>query len=124
HAQLLLLHAVYLNLSPYGPADLQSLKSQMRFNAGKKMTGIVSRAREASVDASSVIQEGKPAGVIVDAARQCHADLIVLAHHQHRGLNRMFRQRTAEQVVRQANCPVLVLEVCDNSNWTRQENYE
>jgi nucleotide-binding universal stress UspA family protein len=46
---------------------------------------------------------------IVDAARELHADLIVMLTHGRRGLPRFFLGSVAERVVREAPCPVLTV---------------
>lgn len=53
--------------------------------------------------------EGSPAHEIVRAARDRDADLIIVATHGRTGLRRVILGSTAEQVVRFASCPVLVV---------------
>lgn len=53
---------------------------------------------------------GKPvAEVIIDQARKCRADLIVLGTHGRRGLTRIVLGSDAEGVVRAARIPVLLM---------------
>jgi universal stress protein A len=52
---------------------------------------------------------GEPSREIVALARQVEADLIVLATQGRTGLPRMLLGSTAEQVIRHAPCPVLVV---------------
>lgn len=47
---------------------------------------------------------------IAEQARQIHADMIVLGSHGRRGLARMFMGSDAEQIVRHAPVPVLVVK--------------
>jgi nucleotide-binding universal stress UspA family protein len=53
--------------------------------------------------------EGDPATEIVKTAFDCGADLILVASHGRRGVNRLLLGSTAEKVVRYASCPVLVV---------------
>jgi nucleotide-binding universal stress UspA family protein len=46
---------------------------------------------------------------ILDVAREIGADLIITTTHGHTGLRHLFKGSTAENVVRRAPCPVLVL---------------
>jgi nucleotide-binding universal stress UspA family protein len=46
---------------------------------------------------------------IIDAARELSTDLIVVATHGHSRLKQVWLGGTAEKVVRQAPCPVLVM---------------
>jgi universal stress protein A len=50
-----------------------------------------------------------PARVICDYAKQIHADLIVIGTHGRQGVSRVLMGSVAEQVVRSAPCPVLVV---------------
>ena len=52
---------------------------------------------------------GKPFDEIVKTAKTFNADLIILATHGRTGLKRALLGSTAEQVVRHASCPVLVV---------------
>ena len=57
----------------------------------------------------AVVRVGKPADEIVEAATQGGADLIILSTHGRSGLAHLLLGSTAEQVVRHAPCPVLVV---------------
>ena len=52
---------------------------------------------------------GKPADVIVEAARAHSAGLIVMTSAGHDGFLDALRGSTSEQVIREAPCPVLVV---------------
>jgi len=52
---------------------------------------------------------GKPAEVIVNAAKEWRADLIVIASHGRGGMTRLLLGSVAEGVMRHAPCPVLVV---------------
>ena len=54
------------------------------------------------------IQSGRPYDEIVRLAREIDADLIVLSTRGHSGLKHLLLGSTAERVVRNAPCPVLV----------------
>jgi nucleotide-binding universal stress UspA family protein len=55
------------------------------------------------------VVEGDAAGAIVDAARQSHAGLIAMSSHGYSGLTRWILGSVAERVLRDADCPVLVV---------------
>lgn len=52
---------------------------------------------------------GQAGNAIVKDAEQCRADIIVLGTHGRRGLSRLVMGSDAEQVVRQARVPVLLV---------------
>lgn len=55
------------------------------------------------------LREGEAAPQIVDAARECAADLIVIGTHGRGVLGRFLLGSTAEAVVRRAPCPALTV---------------
>jgi nucleotide-binding universal stress UspA family protein len=54
-----------------------------------------------------VLVEGSPVEEILRLAKEIHCDLIVMGTHGRTGLGRVVLGSVAEQVVRQADCPVL-----------------
>ena len=55
------------------------------------------------------IREGVPSVEILKAAKASGADLIIMATHGYTGLHHLLIGSTTERVVRQAECPVLVV---------------
>jgi nucleotide-binding universal stress UspA family protein len=69
---------------------------------------------EHALQANSVLLEtigGRAADQIVEHAKQCKADLIVMGTHGRRGLRRVTLGSDAELVVRSASVPVLLVRV-------------
>lgn len=69
-------------------------------------------ARQASVQADGAVREvvhERVADVILDEARQCGCDLIVIGSHGRRGFTRWALGSDAERVVRASAVPVLVV---------------
>ena len=64
-------------------------------------------SRDAQVE--ELVFEGSPADEIVAAAISTHADLVIVGTNSRRGLSRMFLGSTAEAVVRNSPCTVLVV---------------
>jgi len=108
--QLVLCHALTLNLTPYGPANLPAIKAGLYKEASQRAEPIMIAAQQAGVPAICLIEEGKPAEVITRMARRWNADLIVLTTRLRGGLMRFLRRRTAEQIMRKAPCPVVALQ--------------
>ena len=63
--------------------------------------------RETRVE--ELVFEGDAADEIISAAASCHADLVIVGTHSRHGLSRVFLGSTAEAVVRNAPCTVLVV---------------
>jgi nucleotide-binding universal stress UspA family protein len=70
---------------------------------------------------SLVVRTGKPVPVILRAATKLSVSLIVLSSHGRSGLKRLLLGSTAEQVIRLAPCPVLVLRQRMLGRWQRQQ---
>jgi nucleotide-binding universal stress UspA family protein len=56
------------------------------------------------------LEVGHPAETILRVARELSADLIVMGTHGRHGLGRLLVGSVAEQVLRQARCPVLTMK--------------
>jgi nucleotide-binding universal stress UspA family protein/quercetin dioxygenase-like cupin family protein len=64
---------------------------------------------DASITVEHRIAEGDAAEEILRLANGLHCDLIVMGTHGRTGLNRLLTGSVAEEVVRQANCPVMTI---------------
>ncbi len=56
------------------------------------------------------LEEGDPAAEILRVAKECRCDAIIMGTHGRRGLSRLVMGSVAEQVVRQAGCPVVTVK--------------
>jgi nucleotide-binding universal stress UspA family protein len=55
------------------------------------------------------VADKRPADGIIEAAQQTGADLIIMASHGYRGVNRMLLGSQANAVVTHSKVPVLIL---------------
>lgn len=108
-AELALLHVVqpYPAVPEMAPVDIESIAEAKKKLAEAK--GVIDKG----VSAKTLVRVGNPPVEIVDAARACGSDLIIISTHGHTGLARVFLGSTTEKVVRQAPCPVLVVRQCE-----------
>lgn len=84
----------------------------MRASGSKLLSEAVARAQAAGVAADSVIFDSlgeRLAETVARAAREWGAELIVLGTHGRRGVGRMLMGSGAEQIIRLAPVPVLVV---------------
>lgn len=63
----------------------------------------------AAAQITTDVRSGHAATTIVDTARECHADLIVMGTKGRTGLAHLLMGSVAERVVRLAPCPVLTM---------------
>lgn len=90
---------------------------QMREEGGKLLDNAVAMAQSAGVPAERQLLENpgvRLGEVVANEARQWHADLIVVGTHGRRGVGRVLLGSGAEQVVRSAPVPVLVIRGDDS----------
>lgn len=111
NARLLLLHVIEPNPYPTGMegAVLVMSDAVITQNVKRQLPQVARRFIPKSIRATSLIGHGRAADVIVEKAEANDVDLIVLSTHGHTGLDRLLMGSTAEQVVRQAKCPVFVV---------------
>ncbi|HLA64124.1 MAG TPA: universal stress protein, partial [Rhodothermales bacterium] len=93
--------------APYGllPPEAFSLETVIpRIKAA-----LATRAAKARVPVRYHVRAGDPADAIAEAAREGGAALVVVGSHGRQGVDRVLMGSTAEALVRQAPCPVLVV---------------
>lgn len=105
NAELILIHVIrlYPPISEMGPVEVESEEdARHELESVKIKVG-------AGIRSTTVLRRGEAYAEIVDAASEFDADLIILSTHGRCGLARVVKGSTAEQVVRHAHCPVLVV---------------
>jgi len=65
------------------------------------------------LEAEAVVATGKPHLQIVNEAREAHSDLIIMGSHGAVGAWGLFRRNTSAKVIRNAPCPVLVVQALE-----------
>lgn len=94
---------------PFGPRTTVAIETQLAAEAHRLVDNAVTTARDKGVNARGFVMEGRPDDVIVNAAKEQRADLIIVGSHGRRGLRRFFLGSVAEHVVRAASVPTLVV---------------
>jgi nucleotide-binding universal stress UspA family protein len=86
--------------------DLPLYQQELAIKAEQMLKDLVSHHK---VETRNLVTTGEAAPEILRIAHQEHADLIVIASHGLRGWRRLVFGSVAEEVVRQAACPVLTI---------------
>jgi nucleotide-binding universal stress UspA family protein len=97
---------------PMGAAELSSAGESEPFwevTARSRLELIAKEKLTDKVTFELATRSGDAAAGIVQAAADAGADLIVMATHGRKGLSHFFVGSVAEQVVREATCPVLTI---------------
>jgi nucleotide-binding universal stress UspA family protein len=113
-AQLTILHVVneYLPYIGFEGAMPVDITPALREGGKRVLSRAAAAAAKQGVKAKAVLREifgGPAATVIVREAARAGADLIVLGTHGRRGVRRLVLGSDAEQVVRTARVPVLLV---------------
>lgn len=110
NATVVLLHITQLNIAgeERGIPRTRFL-NDMRRAGERQLQELADVVCGPEIDSEVEVREGRPHEEIVAVAREMNADMIIMASHGNAGLLRLLRPRTAQHVVRDAPCPVLVL---------------
>jgi nucleotide-binding universal stress UspA family protein len=84
---------------PAAKVDYKQLKDKLLALAGPE-----------PVRVEHLLEEGEPVPEILRVARETNCDLIVMGTHGRRGVGRLLMGSVAEQVMRQAPCPVVTVK--------------
>lgn len=93
---------------PYRPA-LAAAREENSRAAIERLEALVPESLGRTGRARVMVESGRPASVIVDAAASHQADLIVMGTHGGNVLTRAYLGTTADGVIRRASCPVLTV---------------
>lgn len=113
HASQSLLHAVhpdyYFSNSDFDVINYAMLMEYTRKAGLNQMKALLKHRHFAGLNVSGEVHVGHPITEILNAAKRRDVDLIVLSTHGRTGLKRVLLGSTAENVIRLASCPVLVV---------------
>lgn len=102
------LHIVPVDMNVEGmPQYVDLIKRQE--NADREKLTAIAKQHLAEVKWETLDQMGPPAQVIAEVATKIAADLIVMVTHGRCGLARLVEGSVAENVLRNAPCPVLAI---------------
>ena len=112
-AELVLLHVLPLP-AMYAAADLSGavwipLQRKTRAAAQRELRRLEAQVKAPKIRIHTVLTEGVAFQQIVRAAKRLRCDLIVMATHGRTGLVHAIMGSVAENVLRQAPCPVLTV---------------
>ena len=93
----------------YSGIDYAQLQADMRMRGNMELSKLVTDEVRGAVPADTLVRVGSPATEITEAAESLDADAIVISTHGRTGLKHVLIGSVAENVVRRAPCPVLVV---------------
>lgn len=87
-------------------------EERIKMAAHHYLDRFVERLRAQGITGRGVIRFGAPAAQILEAAREADADLIAMTTHGRSGVTRLFYGSVAEEVLRGAAVPILLVRGC------------
>ncbi len=111
-ARLTLLHVIPTNYfvgSEFGPVDFPLPEAELREGSARELAAMAAREVGKAAPVATVVRQGQPVHEVVRFAQEADADLIILSTHGRTGLKHVLMGSVAENVVRYAPCPVLVV---------------
>jgi nucleotide-binding universal stress UspA family protein len=93
----------------YVQALLSSVMNDLQDTAKRELDKVVRPLEGRVPHVKGVVRTGKAWEQILEVARDCNADLIVVGSHGRRSLQRAFLGSVAEKIVRLAPVPVLTV---------------
>src|SRR5438552_2318936 len=106
-AELHVFHVVQMPMPAEGIPGFVQVCIEQQDRARASIADLVTK-HLAEVPSESRVDVGDPGMLIIAAAEQLAADLVVMATHGRSGLSRLFLGSVAEKVMRGVRCPVLI----------------
>lgn len=110
-AKLHLVHAIGAGLPELSAVLTDSMVATLRAGSLEELEKIAKKRSGIATFGKVTVEPGDARDGILEAAKACAADLIVIGSHGRRGLTRLVLGSVAEDIVRRAPCPVLVVRL-------------
>ena len=95
-------------LSVYDSSTFEAFEEKNRREAAERLRAFGERWQARGWEGETALLEGEAADAIVAHARETAVDLIIMATHGVKGLEKILLGSVADRVVKQAPCPVLL----------------
>lgn len=90
------------------PASITSLDDELFGHAQKKMAALVEKCKITSPGCDGVVLRGEVVDSIVEYVKDKDSDLIIMATHGAKGIEKIMLGSVAERVLKRATCPILL----------------
>ncbi|MBI5569757.1 MAG: universal stress protein [Desulfomonile tiedjei] len=114
-SQLTIIHVIDSSLLGYSslgeriPAEVRNLLEEIHESVGKALDIIAADCAQHAPEVFVSSRMGKPGPEILRASKELSSDLIVMGTHGRTGLQHLLLGSTAARVLREADCPVLIV---------------
>ena len=94
--------------SDYDSSSFEEFEARIQNNAEKKMAAIIGKNKISCPGCTGVLLSGDPVDCIVEYAKDQEIDLIIMATHGSKGIEKILLGSVADRVLQRAHCPTLV----------------
>ncbi len=109
-AVLHLVHVLEIPAVIPSPAATAVSMDHLYAAARERLARLIPDHRSVDLEVETVVLAGVPAAALADYAAEMEADMIVVGTHGRKGLKRALLGSTAESLLREAPCQVLVVK--------------
>ncbi|MBS3817228.1 MAG: universal stress protein [Candidatus Thermoplasmatota archaeon] len=88
---------------------ITTVEGHIEAEAENVLDDIEGKAENMGIELEKSIKKGAPSEIIVSESED--QDIIVMGHHTRSGLSRLLTGSTAQRVIRNAECPVMVVRL-------------
>ncbi len=107
-------HIALLHATPSGRAPGQG---EAELDVAARLDELADQLRRQGIRVDARVVPGNAAETIVDAAGRAHTDVIVMSTHGRGGLGRWLYGSVADQVLRRAEVPILLVSAACDHPW-------
>ncbi|MFI5315318.1 MAG: universal stress protein [Myxococcota bacterium] len=110
-SHLILVHGYYIpvEIEQYLVEKGDTAFDRLSESVTKELEKMLTSLQEAKISSEYIARRGAPERIVLEVAREKHADLIAMGTHGRRGLSHLFLGSVAERVVRSSEVPVLTV---------------
>jgi nucleotide-binding universal stress UspA family protein len=109
HASVTTAHVLRASTQDWPKFGTDPEYKKLRHKTERDLDGFVRQLHQAGFEAEGVLLEGDPVEGVLNAVKRYHADLLILGTHGARDLERFVLGSIAEEILRNATCPVLTV---------------
>lgn len=92
-----------------GPQSIRDFRADELKSESKTLDQYVKDLNKKGVEAEALFLMGATADILIETAKKLNSDLLMVGHHNHGFMYKIIFGDTAEEVVKKANIPVLVV---------------
>ena len=94
--------------SDYDSSSFEEFEARIQNNAEKKMAALREKNKTSCTGSTGVLLSGDTVDCIVAYARDQEVDLIIMATHGSKGIEKILLGSVTDRVLKRAHCPTLV----------------